>query len=178
MNTPESTLTRRLCVAAIIGIAIWLTPLQSHAQPVYQEPTEAQSTLAIEKMDIQTASGQKYRFHIEVAKTMEEKERGLMFRKEVAANGGMIFIFGEAYTPYLWMRNTFVPLDMLFLDKDGYILYIKHSAKPHSLEPIGTGGEAWAVVELQGGISKKLGIRAGDRVLAARKPANTWKKAK
>lgn len=178
MNTLESTITGRLLGAFFVGIALWLAPAQALAQATYQEPTEAQPTLTTEKMDILTTSGQRFRFHIEVAKTMEEKERGLMFRKELAADGGMIFIFGEAYRPYLWMRNTLVPLDMLFLDKEGYIQYIKHSAKPHSLEPIGSGGEAWAVVELQGGISKKLGIRIGDRVLAARKPANTWKRAK
>lgn len=160
--------------ALFICVLLCLSPALGFAQ----DYTTAQPPLPVQKMDIQTANGQKFGFDIEIASSLEEKERGLMFREEVAGNGGMLFCFGENYRPYLWMKNTLVPLDMLFLDKDGYILFIKHSARPHSLEAIGSGGEAWAVLELQGGISKKLGIRIGDRVLPARKPANVLRKGK
>lgn len=174
MNTQEyiaeklKTTHWLLCVALFFALFFPLNALAI-------EYTEPQPQLPVKMMNIHTSNGQKFPFAIEVTDSAEERERGLMFRKEVAANQGMLFVFGENYRPYLWMKNTLVSLDMLFLDKEGYILYVKHRATPKSLEPIGTGAEVWAVIELQGGICNKLGIRVGDRVLEPRKPVNMQK---
>lgn len=105
-----------------------------------------------------------HRFEVEVAVTAEEKSKGLMFRTEMAENAGMIFLNAPPRVMTMWMRNTDLALDMLFVDTEWKIFQIVHNAEPQSLSLISSQGEALAVIELNAGIANKLGIHEGDKV--------------
>ena len=104
-------------------------------------------------------------FKIELAATPASRRRGLMHRRELAADAGMLFIFPELSHQSFWMKNTLIPLDMLFLVGDGRIVHIHHNAQPHSLTDITPKAKSMAVLEINGGLSRSLGIKTGDRVL-------------
>ena len=103
-------------------------------------------------------------FVVEVARTNQEKKRGLMFRKTLAANSGMLFLYQRETLQLMWMKNTLIPLDILFIDKSGIITRIVERAVPHSLATISSRGRALAVLELKGGITSRLDIKRGDKV--------------
>jgi uncharacterized membrane protein (UPF0127 family) len=103
-------------------------------------------------------------FHVEMAITPEEKERGLMFRRELPDGHGMLFDFQFDQNVAFWMKNTYIPLDMLFIRGDGRILRIAENTEPLSERNIPSGGPVRAVLEVIGGTAKKLGIAAGDQV--------------
>ena len=105
-----------------------------------------------------------YEIQVEIADDPEERSRGLMFRRELADDAGMLFDFKTPRQVSFWMKNTYIPLDMLFIRSDGTIARIAENTEPHSLEGIPSGEPVLAVLELKGGTSKALGIRAGDRV--------------
>jgi uncharacterized membrane protein (UPF0127 family) len=110
------------------------------------------------------SGGQRHLFHLEVANTSEEQERGLMYRTELPADGGMLFPYAPPRPIYMWMRNTLIPLDMIFVRPKGVIGYIEHDAEPHSEIPRGTPSDVQAVLELPGGTARRLGIKVGDYV--------------
>jgi uncharacterized membrane protein (UPF0127 family) len=103
-------------------------------------------------------------FQVEMAITPEEKEHGLMFRRELPDGQGMLFDFQFDQNVAFWMKNTYIPLDMLFIRADGRILRIAENTEPFSERNIPSGGPVRAVLEVIGGTAKKLGIAAGDRV--------------
>jgi uncharacterized membrane protein (UPF0127 family) len=103
-------------------------------------------------------------FQVEMAITPEEKEHGLMFRRELPEGHGMLFDFQVDQNVAFWMKNTYIPLDMLFIRGDGRILRIAENTEPLSERNIPSGGPVRAVLEVIGGTAKKLGIAAGDRV--------------
>lgn len=111
------------------------------------------------------SGGAKYAFKVEVAVTPAQRRRGLMFRRELAADAGMLFDFPELTPVSFWMKNTLIPLDMLFIDSEGRILNIRERAVPLSLAPVRSAGPVRAVLEVNGGTVSRLGIRPGDRVL-------------
>ncbi|MCS6877519.1 MAG: DUF192 domain-containing protein, partial [Geminicoccaceae bacterium] len=94
----------------------------------------------------------------------EELARGLMFRTELPERQGMLFDFGTEQPVFFWMRNTFIPLDMLFIGADGVIRHLHENAVPLSEEIIPSRYPVRAVLEINGGLARRLGIRAGDRV--------------
>ena len=116
-------------------------------------------------LTIVTATGNKHHFTLEVAQTPEQLERGLMFRDSMPANAGMLFLLGDEEIASFWMRNTFLPLDMIFIAKDGRITNIHRNAAPGSTAIISSTALVTAVLEVNGGITQKLGIHAGDRIL-------------
>ena len=124
-------------------------------------------------LTVRTAGGKTLDFTVEVAATADQRERGLMFRKTMAPDHGMIFDFGNPRPVMMWMKNTPLPLDMLFIDAEGTVRHIKENAEPFSEAIIDSQGDVKYVVELNGGIAAKLGIAPGDRVdsPAMRKPA-------
>ncbi len=132
------------------------------AQPGVDRP---QPRLPTERMVITTRDGRRLDFTVEMALTPDQQTVGLMFRTEVAPNEGMIFDWGTPRESSMWMRNTLVPLDMLFIAADGRIHRIAERTVPLSLTPIGSNGPVRATLELQGGITERLDIRVGDRVL-------------
>lgn len=110
------------------------------------------------------ARGGERAIDIEVAESDEEKALGLMFRTSLADNRGMIFHYGTPQEITMWMRNTYIPLDMLFIRADGTILRIERRAQPLSDRVIYSQGHAIAVLELAGGAAERLGVEPGDHV--------------
>lgn len=103
-------------------------------------------------------------FTVEIADTDELRARGLMFRQRLPEDRGMLFDFEAPRPVSMWMKNTYIPLDMLFIREDGTIAYIAENTVPKSLDTIGISEPVLAVLELAGGVTRKLGIRAGDKV--------------
>jgi len=101
-------------------------------------------------------------FSIEVADTQPELSRGMMYREDIPVNEGMLFEFGEEKVTSIWMKNTSVSLDVIFVRADGSILKIEHSAKPFSLRSMTSEAPVTAVLEIAGGQANVLGIRPGD----------------
>lgn len=114
-------------------------------------------------LEIVTKSGVQV-FTVEVAKTEQERATGLMYRKELPEGRGMLFDFSPEQQVSMWMKNTFIPLDMIFVRSDGHILRIAENTKPQSEKIIPSGGLVKGVIEVAGGTAKKLGIAPGDRV--------------
>jgi uncharacterized membrane protein (UPF0127 family) len=119
-----------------------------------------------EALIVQTAAGEKITFTVEIADTNEQRQRGLMYRKEMPVDAGMIFDFGASKRVQMWMENTVLPLDMLFVDQAGTVRGIKLNAVPFSRDIIDSVTEVKYVVELNAGITAKLGIKAGDKVVS------------
>jgi hypothetical protein len=140
----------------------------AHAQT---EPTIAQLVLPKERLVIVTHDGTHHAFDVEMARTPEQQVTGLMFRTSVSADGGMLFVWPVPQESEMWMKNTLVPLDMVFIEADGTIRHIAENTVPHSLAIIDSHGKVAATLELQGGITAKLGIVPGDKVLG--KPFGT-----
>jgi uncharacterized protein len=110
------------------------------------------------------SQGKTHRFIVEVAGSPEQQERGLMFRKSLPSNGGMIFPMQPARTTSFWMKNTVIPLDMIFIRTDGSIARIAAETIPYSLDPISSGEPVSAVLEIAGGRAATLGIVEDDIV--------------
>ncbi len=107
------------------------------------------------------------RFDIEIARTEAQRSRGLMYRAELAPDAGMLFLFDPVREASMWMRNTFVALDMLFIAPDGRITGIAANTTPMSDAVIASGVPVRAVLELAAGTAARLGIKPGDTVRAA-----------
>ena len=127
------------------------------------------SAAAEEKFDKQpltvvTKGGKSHAFTVELAVTPRQREQGLMNRSEMAEDHGMLFAFGETRQVFMWMKDTFIPLDMLFIGKDGKVRKVHENAEPLSESIIDSGGPIDFVLELNAGTAKRLGIRAGNRV--------------
>jgi uncharacterized membrane protein (UPF0127 family) len=105
-----------------------------------------------------TAKDRAHRFNVEVARTDAEQDKGLMFRTSLPADGGMLFPFAKPRIGSFWMKNTLIPLDMIFIRADGSIDRIAENTIPESLEPVVSGGEVSAVLELAGGTAARLNI--------------------
>lgn len=118
---------------------------------------------SFQPLEIVTKSGVQV-FSVEMATTDEEKQTGLMYRKELADGKGMLFDFDPEQEVSMWMKNTYVPLDMIFIRADGRILRIAENTEPLSTRIISSGGPARAVLEVVAGTAQKYGIRPGDRV--------------
>ena len=116
------------------------------------------------ELSIITSNGSKHNFLVEVARTEEEKKIGLMFRKTLAKNAGMLFLYKREALRLMWMKNTFIPLDILFIDKKGVIKRVVKRTTPHSLATISSRQNVLAVLELRGGITSSLEIKKGDRI--------------
>lgn len=118
------------------------------------------------------AGGSTYKFEVELATTPAEREQGLMFRKTLAANAGMLFLYPDEQQVAFWMKNTLIPLDMLFLKADGSIARIAHDAVPLDETPIPSNADVKAVLEVNGGTATSLGIKEGDKVDYPEAPAS------
>jgi uncharacterized membrane protein (UPF0127 family) len=125
--------------------------------------TRHASAAALEPLEIATKSGVRV-FSVEMARTDEQKTTGLMFRKELPDGQGMLFDFTPEQPISMWMRNTFIPLDMIFIRADGSVLRIAENTVPQSERIISSGGPAKAVLEVIAGTARRYGIAPGDRV--------------
>jgi uncharacterized protein len=129
------------------------------------QPPLERSSAGLEQvpLTINSANG-KHRFTVEVARTPEEQAQGLMFRKSVPPDRGMIFPYDPPVQVSFWMKNTLVPLDMVFIGPDGKIGRIAANTTPMSLDPVASIDPVSAVLELAGGRAAELGIKEGDKV--------------
>ena len=106
-----------------------------------------------------------HRFTVELATTPEQQTYGLQFREELAEHAGMLFDFAHYSIISMWMRNTLISLDMIFIDQKGRIQRIEQGTQPRSLKIISSETPSWAVLELAGGTSSRLGIKPGDKIM-------------
>jgi hypothetical protein len=118
---------------------------------------------SFQPLEIVTKSGVQF-FSVEMATTDEEKTTGLMYRKELPDGKGMLFDFSPEQQVSMWMKNTYISLDMIFIRADGRILRIAENTEPQSTSIISSGGLAKGVLEVIAGTAKKYGIQPGDRV--------------
>lgn len=148
--------------------AILLSVVVIYAGWKMTAPVDVQdaAVLSLSTVDVTVkAHGGDRSFKVEVADDPVEMEVGLMHRKSMDADRGMVFLFGA--TPRVvsfWMKNTLIPLDMLFVDENGVIAHIHHNAKPQDLTPISSEKPVTTVIEINGGLAEKYAIQPGDQV--------------
>lgn len=122
----------------------------------------AASACSLSSVDIRGPFGQA-RFSVEIADDPQERAQGLMFRESLPMSAGMLFIYEQPQELSFWMRNTLIPLDMIFIDSAGVVQHVHHNAIPHDLTPI-PGGRGIAVLEINGGLAARLGIGKGSEI--------------
>lgn len=148
-------LTRRAVFPLLVFLAAAVPGPAAEPQP--QQPATSELTIV--------SAGGRHRFTVEIAETPAQMQQGLMFRETLAADAGMLFDYKQPTMATMWMRNTLIPLDMLFVDANGRIVNIRERAVPRSDEVIAAAAPVLAVIELNGGTAARLGIKPGDRVL-------------
>ena len=146
----------RLLVALGFGLLAGAVPLRASAE-------------GVEPLSITSSSGS-HAWLVEVMRTPADRERGLMFRRHLPQDRGMLFDFGTTEPVMMWMQNTYLPLDMVFIKADGRVLSVAENAEPMSERIIASGGPVLGVLELNAGTVAKLGIRPGDKVVHAMFP--------
>jgi uncharacterized membrane protein (UPF0127 family) len=156
---------RLYCVAfaALLALPLSACRTEPGSADGQAEAARAESGLELVPLEIRSA-GKVHRFTVEVAKTDQEQEKGLMYRQSLAPDRGMIFPFSPPRPASFWMKNTFIPLDMIFVRADGTIARIADNTIPQSLEPVQVGEPILAVLEIAGGRAAELGITESDTV--------------
>ncbi len=152
--------TAFLALLAMSAGVAFAPPASLAAVPSGPLPTAFHPTVGV---TIETGSGVR-QFQVEVARTPDEQERGLMFRRSLPDGGGMLFPIRPAAEASFWMKNTRLPLDILFIRPNGTIAGIRENASPFSLDVIDSGEPVGAVLEIAGGRAAALGIHKGDKV--------------
>lgn len=134
----------------------WLTGLAA----VVIGAGQAAAACAPDTVDLRGPGGVA-RFHVEIADTSAERNRGLMFRESMASSAGMLFVYEKPQEVAFWMKNTLIPLDMIFADATGRVQRVHANAVPGDLTAIPGGSDIQFVLEINGGMAKRLGITAG-----------------
>jgi len=149
----------RTALAAVALALIALAPagLRAQGQPA------ASAAAGLESLVIVSGST-RHAFQVEVMRTPDQRAKGLMFRNYMPADRGMLFDFGASEPVAMWMQNTYISLDMLFIRADGTIARIAERTEPLSTRTIPSGEPVLSVLEINGGVSKQLGIKPGDKV--------------
>lgn len=151
-----------LVALALISSALIAAPAQAwQAKP---KPVAVASSAKLDTVEILTSRG-RVKFTVELAVTKAEQQRGLMFRKSLAPDRGMLFPYNPPQRAAFWMKNTLIPLDIIYIAPDGRVLSIARNAVPHDETPLPSGGIIRGVLEIPGGRAAQLGILPGDRVL-------------
>ena len=164
-----SLLTMIMALALMPGAAIhWVSPGLSPVVGMAraQEAAAGQAMRLPADPDnlvVHTAQGE-FPFSIEIADDPSERSRGLMFREEMPARHGMLFDFGATRQVNMWMKNTPMSLDMVFIGKDGIVVNVAERTEPFSEAVISSAGPVDYVLELRAGIAKLIGLKAGDRL--------------
>jgi uncharacterized membrane protein (UPF0127 family) len=127
---------------------------------------QAQPQGGIEPLDFVTASGT-HHFSVEVMRTDAQRERGLMFRRYLPPDRGMLFDFTTEQPVMMWMKNTYLSLDMVFISRSGIVTSIAENTEPLSERIIPSGGPVYAVLELNAGTAARIGLKPGDHVVQA-----------
>ncbi|WP_424979819.1 DUF192 domain-containing protein [Leisingera sp. S232] len=116
-----------------------------------------------DKVDLRGSWGQTV-FSVEIADDEQERAQGLMFRESMPSRAGMLFVYDQPQPAAFWMKNTLIPLDIIFLDERGLVTSVHENAKPGDLTPIPGGDQVFAVLEINGGLSRRYGISAGTQM--------------
>lgn len=154
-------LLRRLAFALLLSLSPAMLPAMSPDAAAQMGP---QTGLNRDNLVIETKGGQRHSFNVDLALTPQQQAIGLMFVEKMADEKGMLFLNDRESKLSFWMKNTLIPLDIIFIDARGHILNIQHG-KPLDLTPLPSAGPALAVLEINGGLAGKLGIKPGDRLL-------------
>ncbi|MFT4097277.1 MAG: DUF192 domain-containing protein [Rhodoblastus sp.] len=117
----------------------------------------------LEKLDFVTKTGV-HAFSVEVMRTSDQQAKGLMFRRYLPDDRGMLFAFKRNEPIFMWMKNTYIPLDMVFIDRKGAVASIAADTEPFSERTIASGPPVWGVVELNAGAAARMGLAVGDKV--------------
>jgi uncharacterized membrane protein (UPF0127 family) len=150
---------RASVLATLLGLT-WLA-----AGPGPADAQQGLASFARDTLVLQTADGTERKFDVELAESRQQQAQGLMYRQSLAADAGMLFIYRPARPVSMWMKNTLIPLDMLFIAEDGLIVKVAERAVPLALTTISSDERVRAVLEINGGLANRLGIRPGDRVV-------------
>jgi uncharacterized membrane protein (UPF0127 family) len=145
-----------LVLLGVSGTALWTNLARVQSK-------DAATQALLEPLTLVTASG-RHAFQVEVMRTDEQRGRGLMFRQSLPDNRGMLFDFKVDGPVSMWMRNTYIPLDMVFIFADGRVHRVEANTEPLSERTIPAGANVRAVLELNAGTAARLGLRPGDRV--------------
>ena len=160
---PVASLRGQL-ISLSFAFALGATPVALAGLWASSAPTEAAETQnPLEPLSIVTATGT-HNFSVEVMRTAAEHERGLMFRRYLPPDRGMLFDFAVEQPVVMWMKNTYLPLDMIFMDRKGRVVSIAADAEPLSEKLIPSGEPVFAVLEVNGGTAARIGLKAGDLV--------------
>ena len=165
MRTP-----RLLALATLAAVAL-LSATRADAR---EDAIRPLASFPKERIAVETRSARRHPFDAWRADTFATRAQGLMFVREMRADQAMIFVYPSAQRVSMWMKNTFIPLDMLFVDERGCVVNVHERAEPGSLDSIEAKAPVVLVVELAGGTAKSLGIAPGDRVL---RPDAGWPRA-
>ncbi len=170
MNRILLPLPKSLWAAAMLSLACLIF---AGGRVRAQEALEPLSAFPQSLLAVRTMTGQVINFKIWQADSPRREEQGLMFVRDLDEHAGMLFLFRRDRRPAMWMKNTYIPLDLLFIDEHGRIAFIAAQATPLSLDVIESPKPSLAVLELKGGACARLGIRVGDSVLhSGLPPAN------
>ncbi len=148
-----------LTVAMLAATVAGFSPLQPAWGVEAGEPFERSD------LTIVTAQGNRYRFKVEIVATPGDRAQGLQGRKRMEPDAGMLFVYAAPEPVIMWMKNTFIPLDMIFIGAGGRIVNIAPDTVPQSLAFIESAGPVKGVLEVRAGTASSLGIKKGDRVL-------------
>jgi uncharacterized membrane protein (UPF0127 family) len=151
------------CIVAWTGF--WMLGVGAAAAPARAQYVEPLSAFPQSVLAIRTADGKVINFKVWTADTPRREEQGLMFVREMDEHSGMLFLFPESKRVTMWMKNTYISLDLLFMNRQGKIDYIAARATPLSEAIIGPPSPEFAVLELNGGTAARLGVAVGDFVL-------------
>jgi uncharacterized membrane protein (UPF0127 family) len=146
------------------GAVLWAAPLFAVAALLVVLTGPVCARMRVDKLWLVIGAGQETPIDVEMAETPKEKELGLMFRTELADNQGMLFPYGAPQEVTMWMHNTYIPLDMVFIRADGTVHRIEQRAEPLSDRIISSEGQVSAVLEMAGGAAGRLGLKPGDRI--------------
>jgi uncharacterized protein len=163
-NAPKPGSNRtKWIVAAIVVVTLGVTATSLTTNLARERKKESVMQERLERFEI-TSGSTTHVFQVEVMRTDAERAKGLMFRQFLPQDRGMLFDFVREEPVSMWMRNTYIPLDMLFIKADGTVARIHERAQPLDETTISSGAPVRYVLEINGGAAAKLGLKAGDRV--------------
>jgi uncharacterized membrane protein (UPF0127 family) len=142
-----------LCAALLFSVGV-----AGYAEDALTSPQNG-----LEKLEIITSRGT-HEFSVEIMRSGPQRERGLMFRRYLPQDRGMLFDFGSERPVMMWMKNTYLPLDMIFIGRTGKVVGIAENAEPLSEKIIPSGAPAFGVLEVNAGTADRIGLKIGDSV--------------
>ncbi|UOM34855.1 DUF192 domain-containing protein [Acuticoccus sp. I52.16.1] len=155
-------------LALLVGVASAAPVAAETGAPAANASTAAATPAVAANMLVAETGSGAHTFTIEIADDPIERARGLMFRQQMAHDAGMLFIFADESERAFWMKNTILPLDIVYADASGTVVSIAKATTPFSTESIPSDGPAQFVLELNAGVADQIGLKPGDRLVHRR----------